>query len=61
MFEQIAGQMAQAAPLIQALSADPSLRGALTGLDFGLLGAANGACSARRAGPADQHGGRHGR
>ena len=40
--EQIAGQMAQAAPLIQALSADPSLRGALTGLDFGLLGAANG-------------------
>src|SRR4051812_18062551 len=40
--EQIAGHMAQAAPLIQALSADPSLRGALTGLDYGLLGAANG-------------------
>ena len=40
--EQIAGRMAQAAPLIQALSADPSLRGALTGLDFGLLGATNG-------------------
>ena len=40
--EQIAGRMGQAAPLIQALSADPSLRGALTGLDFGLLGAANG-------------------
>src|SRR3954451_10977729 len=39
--EQIAGHMAQAAPLIQALSADPSLRGALTGLDYGLLGAAN--------------------
>ena len=34
--------MGQAAPLIQALSADPSLRGALTGLNFGLLGAANG-------------------
>ncbi|MGE0260639.1 MAG: hopanoid biosynthesis-associated RND transporter HpnN, partial [Alphaproteobacteria bacterium] len=40
--EQIAGQMTQAAPLIRALSADPSLRGALTGLNFGLLGAANG-------------------
>ena len=40
--EQIAGRMGQAAPLIQALSADPSLRGALTGLNFGLLGAANG-------------------
>ena len=40
--EQIAGRMAQAAPLIQALSADPSLRGRLTGLDYGLLGAANG-------------------
>jgi hopanoid biosynthesis associated RND transporter like protein HpnN len=40
--EQIAGHMAQAKPLIQALSADPSLRGALTGLDYGLLGAANG-------------------
>ena len=42
MWKQIAGRMAQAAPLIQALSADPSLRGALTGLDFGLLGATNG-------------------
>jgi hopanoid biosynthesis associated RND transporter like protein HpnN len=40
--EKIAGQMSQAAPLIQALSADPSLRGALTGLNFGLLGATNG-------------------
>jgi hopanoid biosynthesis associated RND transporter like protein HpnN len=40
--ERIAGQMTQAAPLIQALAADPSLRGALTGLNFGLLGAANG-------------------
>src|SRR3954467_6677885 len=40
--EQIAGRMGEAAPLIQALSADPSLRGALTGLDFGLLGATNG-------------------
>src|SRR4051794_13913435 len=40
--EQIAGRMGQAAPLIQALSADPSLRGALTGLDYGLLGANNG-------------------
>src|SRR4051794_2825449 len=40
--EQIAGRMGEAAPLIQALSADPSLRGALTGLDYGLLGAANG-------------------
>src|SRR4051794_460671 len=40
--EQIAGHMTQAAPLIQALSSDPSLRGALTGLDYGLLGAANG-------------------
>jgi uncharacterized protein len=39
--ERIAGRMAQAAPLIQALSADPSLRGALTGLNFGLLGVAN--------------------
>src|SRR3954454_10475049 len=40
--EQIAGRMGEAAPLIQALSADPSLRGALTGLAYGLLGAANG-------------------
>src|SRR3954451_23587732 len=40
--EQIAGRMGEAAPLIQALSADPSLRGALTGLDYGLLGTANG-------------------
>src|SRR3954453_2034060 len=40
--EQIAGQMGQAPPLIQALAADPSLRGALTGLDFGLLGVTNG-------------------
>ena len=36
--EQIAGRMAQAAPLIQALSADPSLRGALRAR-FGLMGA----------------------
>ena len=40
--EQIARRMSRAAPLIRALSADPSLRGALTGLNFGLLGAANG-------------------
>ncbi|MGD9615755.1 MAG: MMPL family transporter [Alphaproteobacteria bacterium] len=40
--EQIAERMGQAAPLVQALSADPSLRGALTGLNYGLLGAANG-------------------
>ena len=40
--EQIAGRMGQAAPLIQALSADPSLRGALTALNFGLLGVTNG-------------------
>ena len=40
--EQIAARMTQAAPLIRSLSADPSLRGALTGLNFGLLGAANG-------------------
>ena len=35
-------RMGQAAPLIQALSADPSLRGALTALNFGLLGVTNG-------------------
>ena len=40
--EQIAGRMGEAAPLIQALSADPSLRGALTALNFGLLGVTNG-------------------
>jgi hopanoid biosynthesis associated RND transporter like protein HpnN len=39
--EQIADRMTRAAPLIQALSADPSLRGALTGLNFGLIGATN--------------------
>jgi uncharacterized protein len=38
----MAARMAQAAPLVGGLSADPSLRGALGALDYGLLGVANG-------------------
>lgn len=41
--EQVAGNMEQAAPLIGALSADQSLRGALGALNYGVVGVANGA------------------
>ncbi|HEX5453666.1 MAG TPA: MMPL family transporter [Stellaceae bacterium] len=40
---RVAGSMDQAAPLIGALASDPSLRGALTALNYGVVGAANGA------------------
>jgi uncharacterized protein len=39
---RIAEQMDEAAPLIEGLSADPSLRGALGALNYGVLGVANG-------------------
>ncbi|HEX3953378.1 MAG TPA: MMPL family transporter [Stellaceae bacterium] len=39
---RMAGSMDQAAPLIGALSADPSLRGALGALNYGIMGVANG-------------------
>jgi hopanoid biosynthesis associated RND transporter like protein HpnN len=42
---QIAGSMDEAAPLVGALSADPSLRGVLGALSYGLMGVANGAYS----------------
>src|SRR5712691_11822450 len=42
---QMAGNITQAGPLIGALSADPSLRGALGVLSYGLMGVANGVYS----------------
>ncbi|MBV9828411.1 MAG: MMPL family transporter [Alphaproteobacteria bacterium] len=41
--EQIAGNMGQSAPLIGSLAADPSLRGALGALSYGVMGVVNGA------------------
>src|ERR1043166_5851713 len=42
---RMAGGMQQAAPLIGTLAADPSLRGALGALSYGLMGVANGVYS----------------
>ncbi len=42
---RIAGRLQQSAPLIGSLSADPSLRGALGALSYGLMGVANGVYS----------------
>ena len=39
----MAGRMEEAAPLIGSLAADPSLRGVLGALNYGLMGVANGA------------------
>ena len=44
----IAGNMDQAGSLIGALSTDPSLRGVLGALNYGLIGVANGAYSLDR-------------
>jgi hypothetical protein len=41
----MAARLGRARPLVGAVAADPSLRGALGALDYGLLGAANGAVS----------------
>jgi uncharacterized protein len=41
--QRMAGEMQDAAPLIDGLAADPSLRGALGALSQGLMGVANGA------------------
>ncbi len=41
--QRMAGEMSGAGPLIGALAADPSLRGALGALSQGLMGVANGA------------------
>jgi hypothetical protein len=39
---RITGGLAQAKPLVQTLSTDPSLRGSLDALSFGLMGVAGG-------------------
>ena len=58
---QIAGNMDQAGSLIGSLSADPSLRGVLGALNYGLIGRRQRRLFARFAGPADDHGVGHGR
>ncbi|MGE5269238.1 MAG: MMPL family transporter, partial [Thiohalocapsa sp.] len=49
---KIAGGMQQAGPLLGTLAADPSLRGALGALSYGLMGVANGVYSLDDLAPA---------
>jgi hypothetical protein len=50
--QRMAAGMQQSAPLVGTLSADPSLRGALGALSYGLMGVANGVYSLNDLAPA---------
>jgi hypothetical protein len=50
--QRVAGGMQQVAPLVGTLAADPSLRGVLGALSYGLMGVANGVYSLNDLAPA---------